>query len=302
MSNHHPRVDVDRWIEQFPLAADVERALSSAYVTGPEAVAIIEQARSRSGGAAGMGGPCATDVMVWALGEPTDPAATKIGGVPHRPAGVPWPVGRDGQPSTFVAQVCFADSRDVLVASDGSPLTLPGDVLVLFSPNPGGLWDDNDEDPTSLQYEWWPLDLERVMAREDLPEQTWTATAGGTIAPCHAHLHRSADFPAAPDDHPLRQIYDADRLFVHEGGKIGGVPFYTRAESPRPGVFLAAIGSINPAGTVWPFVNVERPPTPAPIWDGDFLTLGDLGSLYLYWEPSRRSRSEGSLHWTVRGS
>lgn len=301
----HPRISLGDWIPRFPVRPDedAEARSAQAYVVGPKSVAVVEQLRARHGGPAALGPPAPTDVLVWAQGEPEHRAATKIGGLPYRPAGLPWPTGKEGQPSAFVGQICFADSRDLLINPRGKTVDLPGDVLLLFSPEKSGLWDSDDEDPKSLQHEWHPLGLDRLVSPADLPAQPWTASRGGTIAPCHAHLHRSSDHPAFPDDHPFRKLYDPDPFCVFEGGKIGGVPFYARSHDPRPGVFLAALGTINPSDGPYPFVNLPTPPADNPhMSHGDWLQFGDLGALYLFWEPPTLLRRSGRLHWDIKGS
>lgn len=301
----HSRLDLNRWTAQFPLSleqiAEKHTWASSHYIVGPESVAIVEQVRARFGGSTTMGPAAATDVLVWALGEPAERAATKVGGLPYRPAGHPWPTGYEGQPSAFVAQICFADSRDVLCTTRGKQLDLPGDVLLLFSPDKSGVWDGDDETPGSLQFEWWPLGLDRLATSTDVPVQPWTGTLSGTITPCHAHLHRSTDHPGLRPDHPIAAFEEPDRLCVFEGGKIGGIPFYIRNEEPRPGVFLGAIGSINPDGDTCPLLNVASRSDGDADELGNCLHFGDLGSLYLFWEPPTMLRRAGRLHWAIKG-
>ena len=78
-----------------------------------------------------------------AEGEPTDRHVTKIGGLPYRPAKMPWPTGQDGTPMSFLAQINFANSKDLVGE-------LPGDVLLVFTP-------DSDGFIESLSFEWQPL-------------------------------------------------------------------------------------------------------------------------------------------------
>lgn len=40
----------------------------------------------------------------------TDPRASKFRGLPYRPKGAPWPIGRDGEPLMLLAQINFADT------------------------------------------------------------------------------------------------------------------------------------------------------------------------------------------------
>lgn len=296
----HPRLDLPRWIKEFPLAAH-RNTIPTGQVVGPESIAVIEQLRQQSGGHASMGPGVPTDVMIWSRGEPPHRAATKTGGLPFRPANHPWPTGREGQPSVFVGQICFADSRDLMFDRRGKPIDLPGDVLLLFAPEKSGIWDDDNEDATCLQHEWWPLDLPNLIAPDAVPKQPWTASHGGTVEVCHAHLHRTADFIEVPDDHPIRKSYDSGHLCVLEGGKIGGVPYYTHENDPRPGAFIAALGSINPVGAKFPLLNLPANPKGDTNLDGDHLVFGDCGSLYLFLDHTGLIRKKPVLRWAIKG-
>ena len=66
-----------------------------------------------------------TDIFLLNLGEPEQRAVTKVGGLPYRAAGKPWPIAQSGAPMTFLTQFCFVDSRDLVPP-------LPGDMLLVF--------------------------------------------------------------------------------------------------------------------------------------------------------------------------
>src|SRR6266550_2263549 len=150
----HDKLDIDRWIREFPLKALRTEArgfviarrdrLPGEYKTdrdfnahiqlmnpkaeaivGPRSIAVLEQLRQER-----LGGRCGgrrddTDVVVWARGEPANRAATKVGGLPYWRESRPWPVSSENEPLEFIAQICFADSGDIL----GS---LPDDMLLVF--------------------------------------------------------------------------------------------------------------------------------------------------------------------------
>ncbi len=296
----HARFDLARWVKQFPLGAPRRvPATGGDFIVGPESVALTEQLRQKAGGMASMGPGVATDVMVWGKGEPANRAATKVGGLPYRPANAPWPVGKEGKPSAFVGQMCFADSRDVVVDRSGKPAALPGDVLLIFAPEKSGIWDDDDEDDSCIQHEWWPLGLTNLV--QSVPRGDWTASKGGVVEPCYAELHRTGDFVEVPDEHPIRDMDEPGKLCVIEGGKIGGVPYYAHAEDPRPGVFIAAIGPINPTGEKFPLLNVPDNPGDRLHMDKDFLMFGDMGSLYLFLDHTGLIRKKAVLRWAVKG-
>src|SRR5262245_55776866 len=138
----HDRLDIAHWIPKFSLSRlrdeardfvlkrrkqlpeeyidekSVEKHIQLMHpkweiVVGPGAVAINEQLRAESL----VTNDCKrkrypTDVVVWAKGEPSNRAATKVGGLPYRPAILPWPVDDVGGPLRFIAQMCFVDSRE----------------------------------------------------------------------------------------------------------------------------------------------------------------------------------------------
>jgi hypothetical protein len=270
----HDRLDLAHWITEFQLsrlraeARDYvlqrRQELPQAYpddkavedhiqlmhpkweiVVGPGTVAVNEQLKAEAVAAGeypGRGFP--TDVAVWATGEPADRSVTKIGGLPYRPYGLPWPEEATGQPMRFIAQLCFVDSRDVVPP-------LPGDVLLIFGDDDALL-----AEPEHLVFEWWPLGPESLIS--EVP------SGNEGLAPFHAVLHRTEDWEGA----------------VFEGTKIGGVPKFIDEDPSSDGVFIGSIGSISvPVDERYPFVNVVEPRG----WSQENdLMIGDMGSLYLF--------------------
>jgi hypothetical protein len=195
----------------------------------------------------------------------------------------------------FLAQICFAESLEVLHVRK-----LPGDVMLIFCPNPDGIWDSDEEEPESLHIEWWPLGLKDLPGPSDLPQQKWIATKGGGLAPAYAELHRTNDFPEVPEDHPIRQIEGFERLCRFEGGKLGGRPYLTQDDPPCRGDFLCCLGSLSTTDAKWPFVNLEQNPAGDSEPSDNLLSFGDMGTLYF-------GASRGGLfrkprvHWGVQG-
>ncbi|HZW09892.1 MAG TPA: hypothetical protein VFF69_08305 [Phycisphaerales bacterium] len=282
-----------------PSVAQIARNMGprGEYIDGPGSMAITELARREAGEAERLGRAVPVDMLVWGRGEPANRAATKIGGLPYRPADAPWPRGQGGRPSVFMGQFCFADSLDVLGAWHGAKPRLPADVLLLFSPTEEGPMGDEFYD-IGVQHEWWPLGLDNLVGPGGVPEQRWKLNRGGRLEPCYAELHRTHDYPEVPEAHPLRGYPDGERLCVLEGGKIGGVPHFAQdSETQRPGVYLCTLGSLNPAGPRYPLLNVPANAPGSVFLEGDFLMLVDNGSLYLWVE----ERGEGvELHWDVQ--
>jgi hypothetical protein len=270
----HDRLEIDRWVREFPLSRLREEArayvlhrrqqLPQNYpdqravddhiqlmepkweiVVGPGTVAVNEQLRAEYlAGAPYRGRRVPVDVAVWAEGESPDRACTKIGGLPYRPADVPWPTDSRGQNMRFVAQLCFADSRDLVPR-------LPGDVLLVFGDDDALL-----AEPEGLVLEWWPLGIEALPSEVPACDEA--------LAPLHAQLHRTEDWEQS----------------VYEGTKIGGTPQFIQDDPSMAGAFIGAIGSISvPSDQRHPFVNVAEPRD----WSRENdLMIGDMGSLYLF--------------------
>lgn len=80
--------------------------------------------------------------------QDTAPRASKFRGLPYRPKGAPWPMGRDGQPLHLLAQINFADTPPLA----GYPRT---GILQFFVGGEGGthVWGMNlyDEKPFDQQ-------------------------------------------------------------------------------------------------------------------------------------------------------
>lgn len=282
----HLRLDLQHWITQFPLdrlraeARDFvlkrREELPEEYPTdteiyrhiklmepcgeilvGPGSLAVNEQLRAEAYAGGRYGGlRVATDVFVWARGEAPNPAMTKIGGLPYRPRSTPWPLDEQGRPMRFVAQICFADSRDMVG-------DLPGDVLLIFG----------DDDaliaaPQSLALEWSRIGISDLVS--ELPQ-----VGGEALAPCYGVIQRTEDWPDGLD--AVEHTVGPWRHFTFEGTKIGGVPSYIQGEPLVTGRFLASLGSIS-------FVYPNDPPINQSEPRGDYndLMIGDMGTLYLF--------------------
>src|SRR5262245_32788489 len=136
----HQKFDIERWKGLFPLeklrkeakefvealrteepdryesASDVEAHIklmspNGEIITSPRHLAVVEQLRTECLGSKYLP-EVPTDVFVFARGEPANRSVTKIGGLPFWPKERSWPTGKSGQPMSFVAQFCFADSMD----------------------------------------------------------------------------------------------------------------------------------------------------------------------------------------------
>ena len=292
----HNGFDLQHWIAQFPLerlraqarqfvltrraeipqeypddaAVDSHIQLmepSAEILVGPESLAVNEQLRAEAfADHRYRGVRMATDVFVWLPGEPPNPAMTKVGGIPYRPRSSPWPRDLAGNPIRFIAQLCFADSRDI--AGE-----LPDDVLLIFGDDDALL-----AEPERLVFEWSSLEISEPAL--EVPQMA----EDEVLTPYHGVIHRTEDWPDAMEQLP-EGCQCPWLLGVFEGTKIGGVPRFIQEEPAPVGRFLAALGSISAAYSTIRFLRTLQSDD---AWSNGDLMIGDMGSLYLFLDRNGR--------------
>tara|TARA_R110000782_G_scaffold124058_7_gene215575 strand:+ start:1491 stop:2486 length:996 start_codon:yes stop_codon:yes gene_type:complete len=164
-----------------------------------------------------------TDVFVFGLGEPEHPAATKIGGLPYLPLDTPWPTFGH-KPMTFIGQICFLDSLDIL------PNPPPGDVLLIFIPDEDELAKSDLEEDAATRLIWARLKDQPLLTADAVPEQHNPPT------PCFGVRHRMPEYKGS-------HLY-----WPTESTRIAGSPAWIQGsydEFPPPMRFLAALGGIT---------------------------------------------------------
>lgn len=159
-----------------------------------------------------------TDVLTFHAGEPEDRFVTKIGGLPYRPAALPWPTHTNGEPLSFFAQICFADSDDLV--------SVPDEVLLIFATEPHSYMTGPQGQEPGLRFEWYPLGITNLVAVNAVPAMSWK------LLPCYATCERVPEV-----DGPM------------EGAKIGGEPYAIQNEYTADGEFLAALGQLRLSAT-----------------------------------------------------
>ncbi len=204
-----------------------------------------------------------TDVFLFSVGEPLDRTATKVGGLPYRPASKPWPTGDDRRPFTFLAQFNFTESLDLVNE-------LPGDILLVFVRERLLSWPGDLE---QMQFEWYRLETEPQLC-DYAPPPDWK------FAIAYGERFRTIDYidPAAAavfievletiDVNLPSRLEFADSLCRIEGMKIGGSPFWMPSiatnnidlETAFPGTFLCSLSGIEPNWEVpYPWLNHPEP-------------------------------------------
>lgn len=279
------------------------------FIDCPQDAATVEQLRreiAKSSGA-DWGEAVPTDVFVWRPGAPRHPAATRIGGSPFGLGAFDWPINpENGEPFSFVGQLCLADSRDVLRACQiPEP---PADVLLIFGEPIPDQQPSNDDKGTRrvrtdrFAFRWVALDAARH-GSTGIPDPTRHPLLYPAVE-CHGVRWRTADFPGAetfvydwaaehwenPEepDEPLGQAY---LLPVLKATKLGGRPHMIQSEDMWPTIgddddapYFAMIDSVS--------VATGKPSrySPASPDARRVLMLADEGSIYLGLTPGGEVR------------
>lgn len=268
------RFNIAEWLPRFPLTPEYGH-FSGEIITSPCHVCNNEQLRQAARDQFDWGPAVPVDIFVMADGEPPDRHVTKIGGLPYRPAGAPWPVGPDGEPLLFLAQFDFADSIDIVG-------NLPGDVLLVFMAASDGLID-------SLHFEWQTLGIEALASAGEVPEPKTR------LNPCYGHVFRTLSYPQAcrkaeivESKYPTcygRGVSDEFLLFQYQATQIGRAPFYIQPGAENlPGRVLCAISSVQPdSHKPFPWVNRPEPLMSEGQWrpHDNHLMIGDVGCIYI---------------------
>ena len=286
----HDVFDIDYWIKVFPLDALRTSVIGKSKsmqpkasdITSPRHIAINEQLRSEAISEKDEIKRVATDVFVYNHGEPANRAVTKIGGVPYRSAQKSWVSNSSKEPLTFVGQLCFVDSKDIIDA-------LPGDILLIFADADKNGYDWGDSSRLPLYFEWISLNEKDLIMADKVPLTEWK------INPCFGSVFRTFDYPdLGAFDYP----HISDFIpFSNPATKIGGVPTWVQNSKKLAGKFLGQINSIAPEiRDIYPYINSPEPITWSDWHDNHPLLWGDMGTLYLFIDDN------SEIHWAVQGS
>jgi hypothetical protein len=262
----HPEFDFAAARRTFQASA--HPPLTGESITSPYHAFSVEELRDIHGLREGTAIP--TDIFVFGKGESPRREATKIGGMPYWPADHPWPTGDDGSPLYFLAQVNFADSRDLF------PTPLPGDVLLFLVEDP-----EDYLEADLMLFQWLPLGLPPV---SHFDRSLMATTAG----PFYGAIHRSADYPEASGKASRAGVSQYFNLPILNGTKIGGAPHWIQGEEDSDEQFLCQLGSIQAASQVpYPWVNDAKPiglgfDEQGIYGDSNSIMFGDMGNIYVF--------------------
>ncbi len=300
--SHHPLVDIDHWLKVFPIEelrdkqearlgeypawkdkprSDLRRLLCP-IVNSPSDLALIEQLRAPVIDAHNIKEAVPVDLFLWRE-APSEPWLTRIGGVPFRPRKKGWPIDHStGQPYTFIAQLCFLDSLDIL------PTRPPGDVLLIYFKDAEAIFDSGD----SVRFEWVTIKDCIPATNEDCPPPAFTTPLlAGT-------RYRGFEFPGHEE---LFEAVDCDSSYllpVSQCTKIGTSTHFIQGY-PEIGddcFLIATLNSVQLADR-WPLLDVEESlPQPSTDdepygWGRYKMMLGDVGCMYIFLDET------GATHW-----
>ncbi|MCP3933075.1 MAG: DUF1963 domain-containing protein [Bacteroidetes bacterium] len=301
----HNVIKSNQWINKFPIApertyaakfvknrqkqypneykseTDIERHIrlmspNADIVTSPFHLAVMEQLRSETSFSKYSLQEALTDLFVFNYGEPSNRTVTKIGGLPYWPKAKKWPTDEAGQPMIFIGQLNFLDSADHIG-------TLPGDILLVFGSESLGEY-MMPSDSESLKFIWQNLsENANLVQLKDIPDTSWQ------LSSIWGDLYRTKDYIEESElelSEDEEHIFD---LFVWQGTKIGGEPYWIQEIECIGSRFIGAIGSISPKSVKpYPFLNKEIPISKEVDNTWDLLTgllmWGDGGILYLFLE------------------
>ena len=122
--------DLEEWLPRFSLQ-ELHGHYSGNDITSPCDICNNELLRRGMKNEFEWGEPVPADIFVHSIGEPGNRYATKIGGLPYRSAGLPWPKTASGRSMALIAQFNFTNSTDIVGK-------LPGDLRLVFGDDSDG--------------------------------------------------------------------------------------------------------------------------------------------------------------------
>lgn len=240
-SSFHHEIDLSllaKTLAEVPIPREAR-----SRIVGPYDLHVFEQRRKQQHVYGAEAKP--SDYFIWASGEPSNRAMTKLGGIPYMPASLSWP-HREGTAGDFYAQLNFMDSREILPA-------LPGDVLLVFRFHDLDKYTSWDEG--LYGFVWVAVHEQDLIRPEDVQRSKIDAT-GNPWPVMHGYRVRTFDNPGQIDRLRLDDSLDAS-LHTGEATKIGGAA--TDCQSIWPPEVPSDYQFIGQITSVWPPANVPFP-------------------------------------------
>lgn len=244
--NH--RFHPNDWLAMLPWSVwESEEYIEGTPVSGPAGWCLNEHLRARLADQYDLGEPVWKDVFLWGKGDTELRTATKIGGLPYRQAGLPWPVAPSGKVLPFLAQINFTDSEDIV--------QVPGDILLVFA----DLYEDQFDD---YVLEWKTITPGmRLITGDEIPGTIWRPH------PYHGYITRSKCYPTARlryGDYPVLNGKDVRYdylLWNYQATEIGRYPAGQQpCDDEIAGRGICVLSSLAPGfGKPHPWVNDSLP-------------------------------------------
>lgn len=256
-----PKLDFEYFAAQH--ARDLDGPLAE-NICSPVDIVRLESLRRLSRIADDVGPGSPTDLFALAAGEPPQPYLSKVGGIPYRPAELPWPTeygSRHSDCGLFLGQLYFGDSRDLVGET-------PGDVLLVFGNE--GLYDE------FFHFEWHNVGVDDLPSAERIAQKS----AGRSFVPCFGVRYRTVDY-RAPGILEEEECYErGNSLYAIAGLKVGGLPITRQHNNLR---YLGSIGSVEPqSGIAYPWVYRAEPLTAGQIKELHCLGKCTYGTLSIF--------------------
>src|SRR5712672_708909 len=122
----NPKINISEIVGHFPGQIESKPGHPVFNLFTPFEVALRENQLRLVQAELDLGPKIVAHYLLYAQGEPETREQSRIGGLPYRPRGLPWPLDEQGHPDEFVCQIDFSDSQLLLP-------TLPGQVMLLFA-------------------------------------------------------------------------------------------------------------------------------------------------------------------------
>ena len=182
----HPILDWNYWKELAGKSV-LPHDIPSWFLHPLDFVAYTRWRDSVSASQVHNGVQIASDLVFWTWDAPTAPFLTRTGGVPYRDSQLPWPK-KHGVDLTFLAQICFLDSVDILPS-------LPGNLLLMFATEIDAITEGGPGDEeTGLHLEWVTIsDVQKPVSKADCPTNFHVPKYSGV-------LHRYFDWQFGTHD------------------------------------------------------------------------------------------------------
>ncbi|MFG0291774.1 MAG: DUF1963 domain-containing protein [Phycisphaerales bacterium JB050] len=265
-NRHHPVLDIERWIQlanreneklEFIPRGDGKCTIESNRVMPghccPISLADVEYDRRKDLSEVDMGPSVPMDYFVW-FDEPhamTPQWLTRYGGQPWMELEREWPRDEEGIPLHFIAQICFADSKDLF------DFELPGEIALIFGRWRGGyaganhtlLWSNIELDGTppntTSRNEW------------ELPFRY-----SGVIHRSRSYLWSEETVDAIDEEHDdMVEWIEEEGLHRGVGTSIGTCPSLPQGdlhlEEDDPPTVIATLESFMFRGD-WPLCNIRN--------------------------------------------